>query len=108
MSDIDHEVGQRVHMIMWRGRIPQRVVASRLGISQPALSMKLRGVRPWSLDEVFTVAGALGVSAHELIPEFTPQPTDDPSSVRRQGLEPRTRWLVHRIPCVQPACGEAA
>lgn len=109
MSEVDLEVGQRVHMVMWRDRIPQRVLAGQLGISQPALSMKLRGMRPWSLDDVYVTARVLGVSAHDLMPEFRPQPDgDEPRSVHRQGLEPRTRWLVHRGGIVKSLAKDAA
>lgn len=55
-------------MYMWRERLPQRAVASRLGLTQGALSLKLRGKRPWHLHEVYEVASILGVEPADLMP----------------------------------------
>ena len=72
-AQVDHEadtaVGRRVHMLMWDRQLKQTELAPRLGIEQSALSKKLRGIRPWSLDEVVAVARELRTSVAYLIGE---------------------------------------
>jgi len=72
-AQVDHEadtaVGRRVHMLMWDRQLKQTELAPRLGIEQSALSKKLRGIRPWSLDEVVSVARELRTSVAYLIGE---------------------------------------
>lgn len=69
----DQIIGERVHRIMWRQRLSQVQLARSLGVSQGALSRKLRGERPWFAAEVLDAAGALGVSLCELYGELIPE-----------------------------------
>ena len=78
----DAVVGERVHQLMWRNHESQTSFAPRLGIGQAALSMKLRGRRGWSTDEVLTVARHFGVSVDYLFGN------DD--GVGTAGIEPTT------------------
>lgn len=61
-------IGERVHTLMWRRRIEQRTVSAALGMTQPALSRKLRGQRLWSVEELVEVAAYLGVPVTDLLP----------------------------------------
>ncbi|WP_368731381.1 helix-turn-helix domain-containing protein [Leucobacter sp. OAMSW11] len=62
----DETIGERVHQLMWRARLSQTSFAPELGIGQAALSMKLRGRRGWSADELRTIARYFGVSTDYL------------------------------------------
>lgn len=58
----DQVIGDRVHQLMWRAKITQTALAPELGISQAALSHKLRGRRGWSADDLMTLARYFSVS----------------------------------------------
>ena len=76
----DQVIGERVHMLMFRGRRTQGWLAEVLGMTQAAVSRKLRGQRPWLASEVLMVAHALDVSVTDLMPEpgqQRPMPPDD-------------------------------
>lgn len=96
-TDTDAVIGERVHQLMWRGRISQVSMAARMGMTQPGLSKKLRGERKWLASELAVAAGLLGVSMDELCPatERTPQLAD---LVRRDGapLPPLADVLAER------------
>ena len=55
-------MGERVHNLLWRAKITQTAFAKSMGLSQTALSRKLRGDRAFSLDEILLVADQLRVS----------------------------------------------
>jgi transcriptional regulator with XRE-family HTH domain len=63
-----------------RRRIPQEQLAARLGMSQQAVSDRLRGRVKMSVDDLGRLADLLGLQPAELL-------------VRHLGLEPRTRWF---------------
>jgi transcriptional regulator with XRE-family HTH domain len=54
---------------MWARHLTQTALAKHLGISQPALSKKLRGERPWYTQELVITANQLGVTVGELFGE---------------------------------------
>jgi DNA-binding Xre family transcriptional regulator len=54
-----------------------------LGLSQPQVAARVRGSLEWRLHELDVLAEFLGCEATDFL-------------VRRQGLEPRTRWLSSR------------
>lgn len=64
----DAYIGEQVHRRMWRLRLRQTELAPHLGMTQSALSRKLRGERAWSFDDVQTIAGLLGVDRDDLLP----------------------------------------
>lgn len=76
MSEIDTLIGEAVHRAMWRRRLQQIDVAPRAGMTQSALSKKIRGQRPWSVEDVYRVAWAMEVDPSELLaldaPELEP------------------------------------
>ena len=73
----------------------QSTLAALIGLNQPQVSKRWRGVVAWSLDEVAALAGVFGCTPGALLSE-------DPRSVGRtggdnvrlKGLEPPTFWLV--------------
>ncbi len=91
----DAAIGERIHQLMWRSRVSQVELARQIGITQPGLSKKLRGERPWYVGELIEAAKLLGTSVSWLFGEASPPDPQVPGGemVRRQGLEPRTRWL---------------
>lgn len=60
-------IGQRVHSLMWNQRITQEALALALGISQTAVSKKVRGKRPWSVDELLAASIVLGTKPSEIL-----------------------------------------
>ncbi|MFF2274176.1 helix-turn-helix domain-containing protein, partial [Agromyces sp. NPDC058136] len=65
-------IGENVHQLIWRSRSTQKDIAPVLGITQSALSHKLRGARPWYPDEIVAVAGFFGVGVGELFTQGGP------------------------------------
>jgi hypothetical protein len=76
MSEIDTLIGEAVHRAMWRRRLQQIDVAPLAGMTQSALSKKIRGQRPWSVEDVYRVAWAMDIDPTELLtldaPELAP------------------------------------
>lgn len=72
-------VGERVHQVMWRNRVSQVQLADKLGMVQSTLSRKLRGQRPWTLDELLSAAAYLEVPVTDLLPLAGP---DEPGGSR--------------------------
>jgi len=65
----DERLGKEIHTQLWDRKIKQTEFAVRyLGISQSALSLKLRGERPFFAGELSVIAAALGVSVADLMP----------------------------------------
>lgn len=74
-TDVNVLVGELVHQHMWRGKVSQTRMAQILGIGQPAVARKLRGERPFSIDELLAVAEFLDLPITELLPnEGSPRP----------------------------------
>lgn len=73
-------MGERVHQTMWRGQVTQTALAPVLGMTQSALSAKLRGRRAFTSDEILKVADTFGVSLDYLFGK-----TDDPRPVGPDG-----------------------
>lgn len=63
---IDTLIGENVHRLMWRAQESQNRVAEAFGMTQPALSLKLRGKRPWFAAEIDAAARHYGVTRDEL------------------------------------------
>lgn len=77
-ADIDVQIGARVHQLMWQSRMTQTELGRMLGLTQPAISKKLRGERPWYAAEVISVARALATSAAYLYGEAeNPRPQSE-------------------------------
>jgi transcriptional regulator with XRE-family HTH domain len=69
--------GDNIGAELRRKRHTQTDLADLLGLSQAAVSRKLRGKAPMTVDELFTIAAWLDVSVMELVPDPTgAAPTD--------------------------------
>lgn len=82
--------GKKVHDIIWHRRITQEELGQVLGRTGAVVSRKLRGVTPFTLEEIYIVAEYLQIDPRELLPG-----ADEWRSVRHVGLEPTTRWFGH-------------
>ena len=65
----DVAIGEAVHHEMWRQGVPQSRLAKKLGITQSALSRKVRGRRPFYASEVMAIARELRVPVEQLLPQ---------------------------------------
>ena len=68
-TDRTPTVGDNVAAEMKRHRLSQAGLAQHLGISQAAVSSRLRGVTPWRVDELRVVADVLNVPMSALLGE---------------------------------------
>lgn len=87
-APLDVIIGENIHRHMWRARKSQTELALQLGMTQGALSRKLRGERPWFVDEIKGAADTFGVSIGSL---FVSLPDQD-SNLEPAGLlqDPKT------------------
>jgi transcriptional regulator with XRE-family HTH domain len=60
-------VAEEVRAHMARKRISQTAAARALGISQSSMSRRLIGASPFTVDDLYVLAGLFGVNAAELI-----------------------------------------
>lgn len=66
-------IGANVRAEMARRGVTQAKLAAALGLSQPSVSARLRGVTPFDVDELHTVADFLGVPLSDLLPADAPK-----------------------------------
>src|SRR5688572_16783858 len=67
-SAVDAVIGERVHQLMWRGKVSQVDLAKILGFDQAALSRRLRGRTAWKVTELLLVAEQFGTTLEDLVP----------------------------------------
>jgi transcriptional regulator with XRE-family HTH domain len=77
-------------------RLTQSELAEELGRTQQWVNRRMTGEVAWTAAELVMVADILNVSVSDLVPRLVERPKgpgggDGGSSVRHQGLEPRTR-----------------
>lgn len=65
----DAHIGERVHHMLWTQGRSQRGLATYLGLNETTLSRKIRGNRPWSVDEVLGAAAYLDCRLADLLPD---------------------------------------
>lgn len=104
------QVGDNVRVLAAAKGTSPGGIAVEIGRSRQWIQNKLAGRNGWSVADVEAIAGALGVEPQVLMTtdwwpvellravETGKDPADDvyqvpSSSVRQQGLEPRTRWV---------------
>lgn len=68
MELLDEEIGRRVHMVLWDRGLTNARLATVLGLARPTVSQRLRGQRPWTVSELYTVATHYGVPLSEILP----------------------------------------
>lgn len=73
MTNIDthKEIGARVHDLAFRRDMEQADIADALGIHPSAVSLKVRGKRRWSVEELYALAALFDVPITDLLPEPT-------------------------------------
>lgn len=76
-ENLDAVIGQNVHNLMWAAREKQSAIAPQWGMTQSALSLKLRGQRPWFASEIAAAARHYRVSVAALFTELPETPTLD-------------------------------
>ena len=90
-------VTENIRALMARRGIKQPQIMALLELSQPAVSRRLSGQLPWNIDELERIARAFEVSVAELIDGTAESPHPGPDGdfrvVRREGIEPPTRWF---------------
>lgn len=73
---VDVTIGENVHRLMWRAHESQNKVAAAFGMTQGALSLKIRGKRPWFAAEIDAAARHYKVTRDALFdPGFSPNPS---------------------------------
>lgn len=65
-ATMDTIIGENVYMLMFRNGMKQTELALKLGMTQGALSRKLRGDRPWYSDEIKDAADTFGLRVDRL------------------------------------------
>lgn len=74
--DLDAEIGERVHLLMWRRGITLKAMAERIGVDATGLGKKLKGQRGFAVQELADLARELSVSVGALFGERdSPEPT---------------------------------
>lgn len=67
-TNVNVLVGELVHQHMWRNKVTQTKLGAHLGVSQPAIAKKVRGERPFTIDELLSVAAYLNLPITDLLP----------------------------------------
>lgn len=97
----DVTIGRNIDYLIWRSRETRAALAKELGITAGSLSHKLRGRRPWTATEIFTVSRHYRVSIDSLfkqLPEMASMPLGGPSDYKAT-VPPRP---MHHRPTVRP------
>lgn len=71
-------VGERVHQALWRRKITQTQFAPMLGVTQSALSRKMRGERAFGVDELLDISEYLDIPITDLLPKRKDPHPDGP------------------------------
>lgn len=91
----DEAFGEVIHLRLRRRGIHQQMLAAYMGMTQAAVSNKIRGVRPWSLEDMTKAAEFLGEDLGGLVTE---------SCARRDSnSQPSDLYVVAGQSC--PFCG---
>ena len=61
-------IGDRIAIELRRSRHTAKELAMRLGVDPSTISKKMRGTRPWDIDELLSTASWLGVDVGEFLP----------------------------------------
>ena len=66
-EELNDLVSAEIRSLCGRYRVPQGRIADAIGVTQSAVSKRLRGVTPWTLPEISLVAEVFGMSAIGLL-----------------------------------------
>ena len=89
---LEEIVAENIRTESARRGFSQSAIAREVGMSQPAVNQRWRGVTRWQLDELDSLARLFGVSVAYLVSDNAPVPT---VVVPPTGLEPATSGLVY-------------
>lgn len=96
LSDIELAIASVVRGELAKRRLSANAFASKLGLSQPALSAKLRGGTKFSIGELESFASELGLSLSWVIMSAEKQLARDPSAVYGLAADERTEATDRR------------
>ena len=88
---LEEIVAENIRTESARRGFSQSAIAREVGMSQPAVNQRWRGVTRWQLDELDSLARLFGASVAYLVSDNAPVPT---VVVPPTGLEPATSGLV--------------
>ena len=88
---LEEIVAENIRTESARRGFSQSAIAREVGMSQPAVNQRWRGVTRWQLDELDSLARLFGVSVAYFVSDNAPVPT---VVVPPTGLEPATSGLV--------------
>jgi transcriptional regulator with XRE-family HTH domain len=91
------QIAGRVRAVMAEHRLQSSVVAKAIGMSQPAFSRRYSGELDWSVDQLWSLAQAFGMSFNDLcaIRDSNPEPAD--STPRQPALAGLQGGLVSNL-----------
>ena len=92
---LEEIVAENIRTESARRGFSQSAIAREVGMSQPAVNQRWRGVTRWQLDELDSLARLFGVSVAYLVSDNSPVPT---IVAPPTGLEPATSGLVAYLP----------
>lgn len=98
---LNQKVAQELNALRGRYGRTQADLAAAIDVSQSQMSKRLKGRVPFTLNDIERFAAYFGIKASDLLGYAeSPHPVgpgEGSESVRREGLEPPTRWLRQRL-----------
>lgn len=97
-AEMDAAIGERIHQLMWRTKLPQSAIAGALGLDQAAISRRLRGRTAWKATELIIIASLLDVPVSELFDAaaFAGKKADAEFRCTRARMQHRRLRIVRR------------
>lgn len=95
-------VSDEVRALMGRHQVSQTALAEWLGLTQPAVSARLRGATEWKVSEIDRIAHGFGVHPSQLMGGFPtggPSP-DGPAGLPIKGGETTEPYVRHMLAAV--------
>ena len=83
---LDEEIGRNIHMMLWDRGMTNAKLGDVLGLARPTVSQRLRGVRPWTVAELLTVAAYFNVPITDLLPRL--DSNQEPAGTRNAKIIP--------------------
>jgi len=94
---LDQTIGANIHTLMWHAQESQSRVAPLWGMSQAALSLKLRGKRPWFADEIDAAARHFQVTRDALFTKLPDLDSNQEPTGSSSGLALLDDYRVKKI-----------
>jgi len=94
-ESLNDAVARRLRGLFAEHRISASSIAKKIGMKQASMSRRTTGQTPIDLNELQAICDATSFDMHYLLTGERPHPLGpdggEEATVRRQGLEPRTR-----------------